>query len=92
MKEVEKTPIELDLEYLKISLEDVNTQLKQLRYNIKEIKACINTATEENNTQRIPVLRQQKTKTNDLMKAAMIDVKRISSIYKFYLRGLKRNE
>jgi multidrug efflux pump subunit AcrB len=90
-KEIEKTPTELDLEYLKTSLEYENNQLKHLHYNIKEIKACMDTAIAEENTERIPVLRQQKSQINEMIKAANVDVKRISSIYKFYVRSLKKN-
>jgi len=92
VKKVEKTPTELDLEYLKTSLEYENNQLKHLHYNIKEIKVCMDTAIAEKNTDRIPVLKQQKNQTNEMIKAARVDVQRIGSIYKFYLRSLKQND
>ena len=48
-------------------------------------------ATEENNTNRMQILFEQKTKTNDLIKAGMEDQKRVLSIYK-KIKKVKPNE
>ena len=89
-QQTDKTPQQLDLEYLKDSIDYNNNQLKALRYSIKEIKVCVVTATADKNTGRITVLRQQKAKVNELIKAAMTDLKRIGSIYKVYLRSMRK--
>lgn len=69
-------------QYLLESLQYIQTKLLNLRYNVKEIKACMNVATENKNNNRIKTLQEQKGKTNGLIKACLEDQKLTLSIYK----------
>jgi hypothetical protein len=81
-KKQPETEVDEDEQYLLDSLAYIQNNLMNLRYNIKEIKACMLVATENDNADRIQVIRNQKAKTNELIQAGMEDQKRVLSIYK----------
>ena len=77
-----------DMAYLRESLQALQKRLKDYRYNVKEIKACLNVASKEGNDNRKVILEAQLSKTHELIQAGSEDLRYVFSIYK-KLKGME---
>lgn len=71
-----------DIAYLMESLQDLRKRLDGYKYNIKEIKACLNVANKEQNEARKQIIVNQLNQTNELLRLGKEDLRFVFSIYK----------